>query len=131
MSQPIGLMPEDSTRMNSNKINELLEKYKRLRKNTPNVEGVHHPLKRTHEQDTLQHLKNKELKRTNTSKPTSKSILSSYEHDEKVTGVDRQMESFGNEIFKNMSAFERDKYKDVKEWYIEKELNRLSKQLKK
>lgn len=122
--------------MNTNKINELLEKYERLRKNTVNIEGEeHHPLKRTYEQtselDTLQHLKNKELKRANTSKPTSKNILSSYEHDEKVTGVDRQMESLGNEIFKNMSSFDKNKYKDVKEWYIEKELNRLSKQLKK
>lgn len=122
--------------MNSNKINELLEKYERLRKNHIKIEDEeHHPLKRTYEQtnelDTLQHLKNKELKRTNTSKPTSKNILSSYELDEKVTGVDRQMESLGNEIFKNMSTFEKDKYKDVKEWYIEKELNRLSKQLKK
>ena len=117
--------------MNTNKINELLEKYERLRKNTVNIEGEeHHPLKRTYEQtselDTLQHLKNKELKRANTSKPTSKNILSSYEHDEKVTGVDRQME-----IFKNMASFDNNKYKDAKEWYIEKELNRLSKQLKK
>ncbi|KAL6930341.1 uncharacterized protein HGUI_01892 [Hanseniaspora guilliermondii] len=122
--------------MNSDRINDLLKKYETLRKKTLNIEGEEqHPIKRTYEQpnelDTLQHLKNKELKRTNTNRFTSKSILSSFEQDENVTGVDRQMESLGNEIFKNMNMFDKDKYKDVKDWYIEKELNKLSRQIKK
>ena len=126
--------------MHEDKLKQLLDKYEKLR-NPPLVPEVKNftqtkrTLKDTNEAlekelPTLKKVKNMDMKQS-TRAITKQNILSKYENDESVNSIDKRMESLGESIFRNMKHFDGNTYTKSSEWYIEKELERLSKQVNK
>lgn len=126
--------------MNEDKVTMLLEKYEKLRRKPVLVESNSiNPTKRTFNDTnaesyktlpTLKQLKNKDLHHS--SKATvNKNILSKYENDESVNGTDNKLQTLGDTIFKNMKQFDDTQYEKSSDWYVNKELERLARQVNK
>lgn len=126
--------------MSEDKLKQLLDKYEKLR-NSPVVpepksftqtKRTLEDTNKTYEKElpTLKQVKNMNMKQS-TKTLANQNILSKYENDESVNSIDRRMESLADSTFKNMKQFDKNNYSKSSEWYVEKELERLSKQVNK